>query len=262
MARTTPAQKPRGFKSSTRVVGVAESFWPRLGESRVIVVTLFSIPCLAVRQHPSGTCPGAAVTPPQRSPPQPPWGTVQQTAEGFNRHNSKPPNVAVPAAVNSLESRLCLLITADMAAVARQGRHKICVLAVGRAKLLACGGHTVTCHMSAFDRCVRHRILLKWFSSEFRKRQHSTRCLDSLAQLSNLLVKDACAPAKDAFAGYPPTRVPHSSRPHRDEWVCSDPTCSTPAGSAHAPGWSRSASRRSTSGPPRAQAPPPPSAVS
>ena len=58
------------------MVGVAESFWPRLGESKVIVVTLSSIPCLGVRRHPDRTCSGA----PEHTLPQ----GLQQAAEGFN----------------------------------------------------------------------------------------------------------------------------------------------------------------------------------
>ena len=54
MARTTPAQNPRGFKRSTRLVAIAESLWPRLGESSVVVVTGSSIPCPAPPQHLSG----------------------------------------------------------------------------------------------------------------------------------------------------------------------------------------------------------------
>jgi hypothetical protein len=39
IARTTPAQKPRGLSSRTRLVEIAESCRPVSGVSRVVVVT-------------------------------------------------------------------------------------------------------------------------------------------------------------------------------------------------------------------------------
>ena len=196
MARTTPAQNPRGFKRRTRFVVFAVSFLPRLGESKVIVVTYsvyLVLPWDNTRPVPLqmrlSSCP--IVTFPQCVPSATELASSTPSARqgyggGFNRRNSKQPSAAASCRRQlTPESRLCLLITADMAAVARQGRHTLCVLAVRGTELLTCGRHAITCHMSAFDRCVRHQILLKWFNSGFPKRPHSTRLPGPLARVKN-----------------------------------------------------------------------------
>jgi hypothetical protein len=53
------------------------------------------------------------------------------------------------------------IVTSMMPAMAGQRGHALCVLAMGRTEFLACGGHTRTCHVSAFGRGVRHRFLHK-----------------------------------------------------------------------------------------------------
>ncbi len=50
-----PAQKPRGFNSSTRLVGTAVPLCSRSGESIVVVVTALSIPCPSLPRHLSKT---------------------------------------------------------------------------------------------------------------------------------------------------------------------------------------------------------------
>src|ERR1017187_5811840 len=105
MARTPPAQKPRGFKSSTRLVSrlvsVAASFRSRSEETGAIVVTI-----LVYRASPAATLAGY----PSRCLSDTLFrrvktrsaSSLQETAEGFIRRISKLQNAAAPAAVNSL----------------------------------------------------------------------------------------------------------------------------------------------------------------
>jgi hypothetical protein len=159
IARTTPAQKPLGFKSRTRFVEFAVSFWPTLGESKVIVVT--SPVYLVLPGHDT-----RRVTVQVRSSPMCDTTCPQRAGHRSRDRGRLQPagsqaTKTCPARRRQLTQPSCLVVAAMMAAMASQGGHTLRVLAVSRTEFLPCGCHTRTRHVGAFCRCIRHAILLK-----------------------------------------------------------------------------------------------------
>ena len=92
------------------------------------------------------------------------------------------PRAQSSLAAGQLRQRSSLVVAPMMPAMTCQRRHALGILAVGRAKLLARGSHTRTCHVSAFGRCCLHRILLKVLQASASRSAHFTRSPRSLAQ--------------------------------------------------------------------------------
>jgi hypothetical protein len=139
-------------------VGFGAASRARFGESRVIVVTGFSIPRLPPWQHRRPARPRLA------APVLSSAGRVdRETAEGLTRRSALPipGRRTLPPSSRCDLRYLSLLIAAGMTAMAGQRHHALRIFAVCGTEFLAGRCHTRTSHVAAFcGCCVRH-----WSSS-------------------------------------------------------------------------------------------------
>src|ERR1035441_3790794 len=194
MARTTPAQKPRGFNSSTRLVtrlaSGAASFRSRSEETGAIVVTIL-VYRASPTATPAGYPPGCPLSP-RQTPTPPPAFRRRRRASLDGVPNSKTPPRPPPSTHSPLwlfKGKALALsgenssfrVTALMPAMAAEGGHPLCVLAMRGAVLLPRGSHTIAGHVSAFGRCSRHKVLLQVIQLRCsRSTEHLTRSLEAL----------------------------------------------------------------------------------
>jgi hypothetical protein len=128
---------------------------------------------------------------PRPTPTPPPAFRRRRRASFGGFPNSKTPPRPPPSTRSPLW--LCqgktssFRVTPLMPAMAAEGGHPLCVLAMRGAVLLPRGSHTIAGHVSAFGRCRRHKVLLQVVQLRCsRSTEHLTRSLEALAQQNSV----------------------------------------------------------------------------